>query len=66
MKISTKAFRDNPTNSRESTGCLLDIKDDCKNFKAVFVRRASGVRTFYPDATPDAGRNGTCAIAEIE
>ncbi len=52
LKFVTKAFRDNPTRSSRSSACLLDVEDEGKEFKAVFVRRASGIRTFYPDATP--------------
>ncbi len=55
LKLATKAFRDNPTNSESSVGCLLDVEDDGKSFEAVFVRRRYGVRTFYPDATPNGG-----------
>jgi len=60
LKFGTKAFRDNPTSSTTSTACLLDVNDDGKNFKMVFVRRASGIRTFYPDATP--GSDPACRI----
>lgn len=49
----TRAFAENPTTSSQSSACLLDIEDDAKAFKAVFVRRAEGIRTFYPDATPN-------------
>lgn len=55
LKLSTKAFRDNPTDSSSSVGCLLDVDDEGTQFKAVFVRRRYGVRTFYPDATPNGG-----------
>jgi Bacterial EndoU nuclease len=53
LKIATKAFGDNPTSNSNSTACLLDVTDDGADFNAVFVRRRIGVRTFYPDATPD-------------
>ncbi|NEQ54692.1 MAG: EndoU domain-containing protein [Leptolyngbya sp. SIO3F4] len=64
FKLATKAFRDNPTNSTQSVGCLLDVNDDDQQFKAVFVRRSYGVRTFYPDATPNGGDrfNPPCKI----
>lgn len=52
FKIVTRAFAENPTPSRDSTACLLPVTDDGKQFIAVFVRRANGIRTFYPDATP--------------
>lgn len=54
IKVVTRAFADNATASRESTGCLLPVSDDGESFTAVFVRRAAGIRTFYPDATPNA------------
>lgn len=53
LKSVTRAFAENPTTSTGSVGCLLPIRDDGHEFKAVFVRRASGIRTFYPDATPN-------------
>ena len=53
FKAVTKAFADNPTTSQDSTACLLPITDDGRNFTNVFVRRATGIRTFYPDATPE-------------
>lgn len=52
LKAATRAFAENPTQSMDSTACMLPISDDGKQFTAVFVRRASGIRTFYPDATP--------------
>jgi hypothetical protein len=52
LKTATRAFTENPTSSTESTACMLPVSDDGKNFTVVFVRRASGIRTFYPDATP--------------
>lgn len=57
FKTVTRAFSENPTASTDSTGCLLPVSDDGKAFTAVFVRRAAGIRTFYPDATPN-GRGG--------
>lgn len=53
LKVVTRAFAENPTESAESQGCLLPVADDGLAFEAVFVRRASGIRTFYPDATPN-------------
>jgi len=55
LKFVTKGFADNPTNSSRSTACKLDIEDDGESFTTVFVRRANGIRTFYPDATPSGG-----------
>jgi len=65
LKTVTRAFADNPTGGNESEGCLLPITDDGRNFTAVFVRRAAGIRTFYPDATPYRGgrRNPPCSGA---
>ncbi len=53
LTLVTKAFHDNPTNQSNSQACLLKVEDDGNNFSAVFVRRSDGIRTFYPDATPD-------------
>ncbi len=68
LKVVTRAFADNPTTSTSSAGCILPVKDDGYDFKTVFVRRATGIRTFYPDATPN-GRgdrvNPDCA-AKVE
>ncbi|MGB5598362.1 MAG: EndoU domain-containing protein [Thiothrix litoralis] len=62
LKAATRAFADNPTNSAESTACLLPITDDGAHFTTVFVRRANGIRTFYPDATP-AANDPKCSAA---
>lgn len=61
LKVVTRALAENPTLSTSSVGCLLDVTDDEHQFTTVFVRRRSGVRTFYPDATPDPQRNGPCS-----
>ena len=53
LKAATRAFSENPSASAESQGCLLPVADDGKQFSVVFVRRAAGIRTFYPDATPN-------------
>lgn len=59
LKLVTRAFAENPTASSNSTGCLLEVTDkavsgdDEVRFTTVFVRRANGIRTFYPDATPN-------------
>jgi len=57
MAAVTRAFAENPTASSESTACLLGVEDDGTAFTAVFVRRAGGIRTFYPDATPNGDRS---------
>ena len=61
LKVATRAFSENPTSSSSSAGCILDLDDADTNYKMVFVRRAQGIRTFYPDATPDFARNPACA-----
>ncbi len=61
IKIITRAFAENPTSSNSSSGCLLDVTDGGVNFTTVFVRRAKGIRTFFPDATPDVGGTQPCA-----
>ncbi len=61
LKVVTRAFAENPASGRSNEGCLLTVQDDGKRFKAVFVRRKQGIRTFYPDATPDSRRNSACA-----
>jgi len=63
LMIVTRAFTENPVSSNSSSGCLLDITDAGVNLVTVFVRRAKGIRTFFPDATPDYGRNPACAMA---
>lgn len=53
LKLGTRAFTDNPTDSRDkTTACLLPIQDDGYQLTAVFARRNAGIRTFYPDASP--------------
>lgn len=60
LKVATRAFVENPASGRSNEGCLVTVQDDGKRFKAVFVRRKQGIRTFYPDATPDTARNRAC------
>jgi hypothetical protein len=61
LKVVTRAFAENPTASIGSTGCTLEVDDGGTAYKTVFVRRAAGIRTFFPDATPDLDRNPPCA-----
>jgi hypothetical protein len=61
LKVVTRAFAENPTTGTSSVGCLLQVSDDDQDFTAVFVRRRNGIRTFYPDATPDPRRNDSCS-----
>ncbi|MDF2387139.1 EndoU domain-containing protein [Nostoc ellipsosporum NOK] len=49
---ATLAYKNNPNTTSTNQACLLSVADDGKTFRAVFVRRSGGVRTFYPDATP--------------
>ena len=60
LKAATKAFLENPTPSTDSTACLAAVTDDAKQFTTVFVRRKAGIRTFYPDATPDTRGTPAC------
>jgi Bacterial EndoU nuclease len=53
LKLGTRAFADNATPSTDSKACLLPVVDDGQSFTTVFVRRAAGIRTLYPDATPN-------------
>jgi hypothetical protein len=48
----TLGYKNNPNTSTTNQACLLTVTDEGNTFKAVFVRREGGVRTFYPDATP--------------
>lgn len=61
FKIATRAFSENPTRSRSSQGCLLEVEDEGERFTTVFVRRRTGIRTFFPDASPSTGRDPACA-----
>ncbi|HLP87510.1 MAG TPA: EndoU domain-containing protein [Nostocaceae cyanobacterium] len=58
LKIATLGYKNNPNTTTTNQACHLTITDEGKTFKAVFVRREGGVRTFYPDATP--GSNPNC------
>ena len=61
LKVITRAFAENPTQSNSSTGCILEVTDSDTRYDTVFVRRAKGIRTFFPDATPDFARNPACS-----
>lgn len=65
LKAATRAFSENPTQSTTSVGCLLDVVDDQHQFLTVFVNRKSGIRTFFPDATPDHNRNDPCSAQVV-
>ncbi|HPY40585.1 MAG TPA: EndoU domain-containing protein [Thiolinea sp.] len=55
LKAGTRAFAENPTDSRDkTTACLAPVQDDGYKFTVVFARRSAGIRTLYPDATPSA------------
>lgn len=60
FKVVTRAFAENPTTSSSSVGCTLTVEDDGERFASIFVRRRQGIRTFFPDATPDRNRNPDC------
>lgn len=55
---ATKAFAENHTSSNKSEHCVLTLNDGDARYDMVFVRRNNGIRTYYPDATPD---NKPCA-----
>ncbi|MCI5142030.1 MAG: hypothetical protein D3909_09980, partial [Candidatus Electrothrix sp. ATG1] len=61
LKVVTRGFAENPTDSNSSTGCILAVNDGGVKYDTVLVRRAKGLRTFFPDATPDYQRNPACA-----
>jgi hypothetical protein len=61
LKLATRALTENPTRSSDSTGCILAVNDGGTRYDMVFVRRARGIRTFYPDATPDFSEDPPCA-----
>jgi len=61
LKVVTKSFSQNPANGNRSQACLQPISDEEHSFMTVFVRRSSGIRTFYPDATPNP-RDSTCRM----
>lgn len=60
LTIAAKAYKDNPNSGAQSQACLLNITDDGKTFANVFVAKNSGIRTFYPDATPDVNGTNKC------
>jgi hypothetical protein len=53
---ATKAFSENHTNSNNSEHCILKLNDGDANYNMVFVRRRNGIRTYYPDATPEKNK----------
>lgn len=63
LKIATRAFAENPTASSQSTACLQQVTDGEVAYTTVFVRRKQGIRTFYPDATPDTAGTRPCRDA---
>lgn len=60
LKVATRALAENPTNSSASTACLQQFTDGAEGYTTVFVRRKQGIRTFYPDATPDKAGTRPC------
>jgi hypothetical protein len=57
LSIASLGYKNNPNTSTTNQACLLNVTDEGRTFKAVFVRRQGGIRTFYPDATPDSSAN---------
>ncbi|MBE9008116.1 EndoU domain-containing protein [Fortiea sp. LEGE XX443] len=57
LSVASLGYKNNPNTSTTNQACLLSVTDENRTFKAVFVRRQGGVRTFYPDATPDSTVN---------
>ncbi len=60
LKAATRALAENPTNSSASSACLQQFTDGSERYTTVFVRRQQGIRTFYPDATPDKAGTAPC------
>jgi hypothetical protein len=60
LKVATRALAENPTKSSTSTACLQQFTDGTERYTTVFVRRQQGIRTFYPDATPDKAGTQPC------
>ncbi|BAY34773.1 hypothetical protein NIES2107_66800 [Nostoc carneum NIES-2107] len=59
LSKASLGYKNNPNTSTTNQVCLLNVTDEGRTYKAVFVRRQGGIRTFYPDATPDATPNCT-------
>jgi hypothetical protein len=58
---ATRGFKLFKSTAKESKGCLLTIAvPGTTPHQAVFVKKAGAIRTFYPDATPDTNRKGSC------
>jgi hypothetical protein len=65
LKAGTKAMVDNPIQSARNTACMLRVQDDGKDFKMVFVRKAKGIRTLYPDVTPSTSEPACRGVVAI-
>ncbi|MBD2496654.1 EndoU domain-containing protein [Nostoc sp. FACHB-280] len=52
LSKASLGYKNNPNTTSTNQTCLLSVTDEGRTFKAVFVRRSGGIRTFYPDATP--------------
>ncbi|MBD2166272.1 EndoU domain-containing protein [Calothrix membranacea FACHB-236] len=59
LSKASLGYKNNPNTSTTNQVCLLNVTDEGRTFKAVFVRRQGGIRTFYPDATPDSSPSCT-------
>ncbi|MBW4626542.1 MAG: EndoU domain-containing protein [Brasilonema octagenarum HA4186-MV1] len=59
LSKASLGYKNNPNTTSTNTVCNLSVTDEGKTFTAIFVRRDGGIRTFYPDATPDSNPNCT-------
>ena len=57
LSKASLGYKNNPNTTTTNQACLVSVTDEGRTFKAVFVTRQGGIRTFYPDATPDATAN---------
>lgn len=59
---ATRAFKTfSVPDTPESQACLITITDSpTQPYRAVFVKKAGAIRTFYPDATPDEAKTPDC------
>lgn len=53
LSKASLGYKNNPNTTTTNQACFINVTDESRTFKAVFVRRQGGIRTFYPDATPD-------------
>ncbi len=60
LELATQTYKNNPNSDTITKACLLNVTDDQKTFNTVFVAKNNGIRTFYPDATPDSEKTPKC------